>query len=121
MLQKITGKTGRSEQMKRFAKEAEAMIEKYGWHNRTVMPYGYQMPVRKIIADCKDYDRCTAYSQDVLISLANGLTDILNAWEKDYDSQKVTVRHKATKKTYSIPAELADSFLKEDFELVESL
>ena len=119
MLQKITGRS--REQMEQFVKEAEAMIEKYGWKNRTVMPYGYKMPIKKIITDCKDFDVCTLYSQDVLISLANGLADVMNAWEKDFNAPKVTMRHIATGKTYIFPAELADSFLKEDFELVESL
>lgn len=91
MLKKIEGRYYRSSQMAAFVKEAERMIEAYGWQKRTVSPYSFSMPLAKVIKDLKDYDICTDGSKEYLISLANGLTDIMNAWEKHAKEPKVEV------------------------------
>ena len=118
MLQKIAGRFGELAQMKQFVADAEEMINKYGWQDRTVMPYGFAMPIMKIVNDCKDYSRCTLDSQAILISLANGLVDIMNAWEADHNAPKVTIRQKKTGKLYTINADMVDMFQNDEFEIV---
>lgn len=96
-----------------FIKEAESMIEKYGWQEKTVRPYSFNVKVTKIIADLKDYRRCTSGSQEYLISLANGLAKILNSWEEFENKEKIEVRSKKTGKIGKI--------CKEDLEMFADL
>jgi len=96
-----------------FIRDAENMIEKYGWQEKTVMPYSFPVKVTKIINDLKDFDRCTESSQQYLISLANGLVPILNSWEKHEQAEKVEVRIKSSGKIIKIA--------REDFEMFSEL
>ena len=81
MLEKITSKYYKRTQMMKFVENAEKMVRKYGWEDRVTYPYRYPIKVTEIIADCKDYDNCTSGTQMYLVSLANGLIDIMNEWE----------------------------------------
>lgn len=92
MIEKIKSRYNRSEDMKRFIREAEQMIEKYGWEGRKTHPYSYPMTVEEILSHLKDYDICTSGSQEYLICLANGFADILNGWEHNALQPKVTIR-----------------------------
>lgn len=91
MLKKIEG-NNKAAQVEAFVKEAEAMIEKFGWQEQTVHPYSYPVKITKIIGDLKDYNICTRGSQEYLVALANGLADILNAWAERESTPKVKVR-----------------------------
>ena len=93
-----------------FVRNAENMIVKYGWQERTVMPYSSPIKVTKIIADLKDFDRCTSGSKEYLIALANGLAPIINAWEEYEQAEKITVRIKKSGKITRINADDLDMF-----------
>ena len=76
-----------------FVDEAEKMIARYGWEERTVMPWAHiNLKVVQIVKDCKDYDNCTSGSKDYLISLVNGLVPIMNSWEEYEHKPKAKVR-----------------------------
>ena len=81
-----------AEEVATFVSEADAMIEKYGWQDKTVSPYGWAEKVSKVIDTIRDYPRCTFGSKQYLINLANGLVDILAAWEKQELEPKLRVR-----------------------------
>ena len=94
-----------------FVKEAEQMIEKYGWQEKTVMPYSFPVKVTKILRDLRDYGRCTKGSQLYLISLANGLAEIMEAWEKYELAEKVTIRIIKSGKLAQFTPEVAQEFI----------
>ena len=103
MLKKITNSWNRGEQMAEFVREAEAMVAKYGWEGRTVMPWEHcALKVTKIIEDCKDYHRCTRDSRDYLVELVNGLVPIMNVWEEHEKLPKIEVRIKKSGKVIKI-------------------
>ena len=81
-----------NEEVASFASAANAMIEKYGWQDRKVWPYSYPEKVTKIVNELKDFPACTFGSKQYLITLANGLADILEAWEKQELEPKLTIR-----------------------------
>lgn len=92
MLKKIEGRYNRGAQVQAFKEELERMITEYGWQDKAVHPYSYPMPLTTILGYLKDYDRCTSGSRDYIISLANGLAGILNAWEEYEKAPKIAVR-----------------------------
>jgi len=87
MLQKVTDLKSAWE----FVKEGWRMVKKYNWYNRTVRPYNYNEKVTKLLHEIADYGHCTKGSQGYLNSLANGLGDIMNAWEKFELEDDVTI------------------------------
>ena len=103
MLNKIEGRYGRTEQVEAFVKEAERMIERYGWEKEVVHPYSFAMPITQIIGYLKDWDVMTSGSRDYCVTLANGLVPILNAWEARAEEPRKTVRIKSTGKIVDIP------------------
>ncbi len=94
-----------------FVDDAKAMIEKYGWFNRTVYPYGYAESVEKIIDDIADYDKFTFSSKQYLLCLANGLADILNAWEEHENAPKVLVRSSSNGREVFVEKWMADELI----------
>ena len=92
MLNKITGRYNHRSQVLAFITEAERMISQYGWQNKVVHPHSYAMPITEIIGYLKDYDICTEGSREYAIQLANGLADIMNAWEAHELAPNVMVR-----------------------------
>ena len=98
-----------------FVEEAESLIEKYGWHDMAVHPYSYPMKVTRIIEMLKDYQLCTTGSKVYLISLANGLVDILNAWEAHELEDKVEIRIKDSGKTAKVGVSMAQAFIDEGY------
>lgn len=92
MLNKITGNYGIGSQVASFVEEADRMIETYGWQDRTVAPYMHAEPLMKYIGWLKDYDKCTSGSKAHLVILANGLADVLNAWEDHEKAATVKCR-----------------------------
>lgn len=100
------------EQVRDFVKEAERMIETYGWQEMVTHPYpNCPVKVTKIIADLKDYDQCTRGSREYLIQLANGLSRILNKWEEYELQPKIRVRILNTGKEKELREELANDMI----------
>lgn len=110
MLNKLTNYSNYVERQK-FIKEAESMIKKYGWEEKTVHPWSYPIKVTSIIDDLKDYDLCTTGSKHQIISLVNGLADILNAWEKYELAPKKKII--ANGKVKEVECNLAEELVKE--------
>lgn len=99
-------------EMDAFVKEASAVVEKYGWGDMIVHPYpDCPITVRKILADCRDFEACTTGSQEYLVDLANGLIHILNAWEKHEMEEKVQVRVKESGERIVLRKTLADMYV----------
>ena len=97
-----------------FVKEAEGMIRKYNWEERIVHPYpNCPLKVTKIISDLKDYDRCTSGSKDYLILLANGLADIMNAWEEHELAPKIKVRSLKSGKIHEVEEWMAKMLIED--------
>lgn len=114
MLNKIEGRYNWYAQVEAFVLEAEKMVEAYGWEDEIVHPYANcPIKVTKIIADLKDFDRCTNGSQEYLIQLANGLADILNKWEEHELQPKVKVRSLKGGKIHEVTQEWADILIKD--------
>lgn len=100
-----------SGEMENFVREAEKMVERYGWADRVVHPYpNCPVKVTKIIEDCKDYSRCTSGSKEYLITLVNGLVPILNSWEEQENEPKVSVRIRKTGEVVRIAQSDLDMF-----------
>ncbi len=113
MIEKIKSRYNRSEDMKRFIREAEQMICKYGWEGRETFPYNFPVTVEKIISELKDYDICTSGSKSYLVALANGFADRLNAWESHELEPKTMVRILKTGEIKAFRNELAEMFIEE--------
>lgn len=111
MLYKLKSTDG-SKEIAAFVVEAEEMVEKYGWQDRTVTPYSWPEKVTKLISDIKDYDLCTNGSRDYLKLLANGLVDRLNAWERYENLPKVRVRSLLTGNEAELVEELAKEMIE---------
>lgn len=93
-----------------YIKAAWDMVNKYGWQDRMVYPYSFGMKVTKILEDMNDFDRCTSGSKEYLVSLFNGLVDILNAWERDELEEKIEVRIITSGKVIKINKKDLDMF-----------
>ena len=101
------------EQVEEFVKEAERMIELYGWQDMITHPYpNCPVKVTKIIADLKDYDRCTRGSKEYLVMLANGLGKIMNKWEEYEQQPKIMVRILKTGIEKELRKELAKDMIE---------
>lgn len=96
-----------------FISEAEDMIERYGWQERTVTPYSTPEKVTKIVNELRDYDGCTYGSKLYLLALANGLAEIMEAWERHELEEKITIRVKRSGKIVKVGVELAREFIEE--------
>ncbi len=96
-----------------FISEAEGMIERYGWLERTVTPYSVPEKVTKIVNELRHYDGCTHSSKLYLIALANGLAEIMEAWERHELEEKTTIRVKRSGKIVQVGVELAREFIEE--------
>jgi len=65
-----------------FVKEGWRMIKVYNWYDRTVMPYSTPVKVTSLLHEIADYSKCSSGSMDYLRSIARGLGNIMNSWEK---------------------------------------
>jgi hypothetical protein len=91
-LKEIKRRHGVGEALKEQVAQAEEMIERYGWQNMTVAPYGHAEPLMKVIGWVKDYDQYTSGSKETIILIWNGLAQVLNAWEESEKQKTVPVR-----------------------------
>ena len=103
-----------AEEVNAFVKEAESMVEKYGWQDRTVSPWGYAEKVTKTISTIKDFPQCTFSSKQMIITLANGLARVMNAWEQQ-ELHGIVLKSVKTGKVVKVDPELADIYLDNGF------
>jgi len=94
----------------KFVKDGWAMVKKYGWYNRTVRPYSWDVKVTKILHEVADYGKCTKCSQSYLNSLANGLVEIMNAWE-EYELEDEVMVELTTGEVKTVKRSVADLFI----------
>ena len=114
MLNKIEGRYNMRKKAKAFVLEATEMVERYGWQDMVVHPYSNcPMKVAEIIDRLNDYDLCTEGSKEYLIQLANGLVDILNAWEEYELQPKVKVRSLKGGKIHEVTPDFAEILIKD--------
>lgn len=71
--------------------ELEAVIEKYGWQNRTLHIYSFSEKLVDLVERWKDFSQCTFSSKQILISEINGAVEILTEWVKTAEEPKVKV------------------------------
>ena len=95
-----------------MANEAIATCEKYGFMDKTVMPYGFRQTVREFTRNWKDFRRFTEMSKSVMCNELRGFLPILEAWVKTENEPKVMVylHSKGITKVYpqSIAIEIID-------------
>jgi hypothetical protein len=104
-----------AQEVEALADEMDRMVQKYGWQDRTVMPWaGVQMTVAEITRNMRDYSECTRDSKIYLIDLANGLVPIMNAWEKQ-ELTGIKLRSLKTGKVVKVDPEMADLYLDNGF------
>ena len=108
MLKEIKGRYNRMEQVMEFVKEADRMIEKYGWYDKVVYPYSYPEKVVKIIDDLREYSSYTYSSKSLLVDMANGLVKIMNAWEEQENEPKVSIKMIRGGKVIILPKSFAE-------------
>lgn len=105
-----------AEDVEALADEMDQMVERYGWQDRTVMPWpSIKMTVAEITRNMRDYRRCTRDSKFYLIDLANGLVDVMNAWEAHELEPKMQIRNKKNGKICTISADIARDLIKEGY------
>ena len=97
--------------MREFVKEARRMVERYGWQDGTVTPYGFAVKVVEMLDRMADYDAYEKTSRSILRQEANGLVRILNKWEEYEKSPKVWVRVLRTGKVVQVPQTDVDLFV----------
>ncbi len=97
-----------------LADEMDQMVQRYGWQDRTVMPWsGVKMSVAEITRNMRDFSRCSKGSKLYLIDLANGLVDIMNAWEEHELEPKMEVRNVRTGKVLKVGVEMGRMLIVE--------
>ena len=101
----------------RWSDEAAAMVEKYNWYDREVMPWSWLEKVTDIIAQVASGVGSTNGSKQMLWSLANGLTDIMNHWENT-ELNGVTIQNLKTGKTFKVDKDMADIFFESEYHVI---
>lgn len=103
-----------ADQVEALADEMDQMVKRYGWQDRTTMPWpGVKMTVAEITKNMREYRNCTKGSKLYLIDLANGLVDIMNAWEQQELEPKLTIRLLNSGKVRQVGMELANELIAE--------
>lgn len=72
--------------------EVRELVNRYGFTDRTIHPYGFAIKMDDFLAGFEDYRRCTHSSKQISIAEMNGFIEILNVWIKDAEAPKVAVR-----------------------------
>ena len=101
----------------RWSNEAAVMVEKYSWYDREVMPWSWLEKVTDIIAQVASGVGSTIGSKQMLWSLANGLTDIMNHWE-DTELNGVIIQNLKTGKTFKVDKDAADIFFESEYHVI---
>ena len=82
------------EEFKTKAKEVIDTCNKYGFMDKTIMPYSFKMTVGELVRNWKDYDHCTWSSKELMQDELIGFLPILENWVNLENEPKVTVRLK---------------------------
>lgn len=115
-MEKLTSRYTTAQAVLTLADEMDSMVKKYGWQDRTVCPWpGAKMTVADITRSMRGYSQCTAGSKLYLIDLANGLVDIMTAWEAHELEPKLTIRSKKNGTVRTINAEIARELINEGY------
>lgn len=96
--------------------EVREIVNRYGWMDRSVHPYGFAIKMEDFLAGFDDYRRCTHYSKQISLKEMNGFIEILNAWIKEAEAPKVTVRLLKGKHQGEIK-EIPESYLEDYIDL----
>ena len=119
MLQELVWETYRKAspaEVQAFYDEAKRMVETYGWQNRTVMPWtGCELSIKTILADVYALynEPMTEGSKVEIVALANGLAEIMNAWEEHEHEPKLLVRSVKNGKVHALSREFALELVKD--------
>ena len=70
-----------AKEVEAFVAEAKAIIEKHGWEDKKVYPWGRAMNIMDALDYVKDFDHCTFSSKIYDIELLNGLIPLIEKWE----------------------------------------
>ena len=81
-----------SDQIEAWVAEAKRMVDEYHWEKEVIHPWGRAVAVVQVIKWMSEYYDCDEYSQGDLLLLANGVTRILNRWEKEEKEPKIRIR-----------------------------
>lgn len=81
-----------AEEVKAKVEEIREQVEKYGWGDRMIHPYGFGVRIDEFLGWFEDYDRCTASSKHLHLSEINGFLPIINTWIEEAEAPKVKVR-----------------------------
>ena len=81
-----------AEEMKKAVAELRGYVQQYGWEDKMVYPYGFGINIVEFLDGFADYERCTPASKSIKIQEINGLIEIINAWVKLEQEEKVTIR-----------------------------
>lgn len=94
--------------------EIRALIDKYGWLNRNVHPYGYPINIQTFMVNFRHYREYTPSSKHIMLAEINGLIKIINEWIKQEEAPKVTIRFLTGKhkgETKEIPEEWVEDYI----------
>ena len=99
------------EEFKAKAAEVIETCNKYGFMERTVMPYSFVMTVGELVKNWKDYDRCTRSSKSIMESELKGFLPILEHWVKLANEPKVKIQY-PNGKIKEVPRSVADDLIE---------
>lgn len=105
---------GRRERFMELKARAEEITERHDWYDRTTFPYSYPVKVGEILKECEDYDDCTSGSQAYLYTYIKGLVEILEKWEKDYNSRRAV---RVNGKVKNLTPEFIEMLIEEGIEV----
>ena len=104
------------EEMAEKVAEVRGYVNKYGWLNRSVHPYGFAIGMDKFLAGFEDYEHYTHSSKQIMIAEMNGFIKIANVWIKQEEEPKVAVRLLTGKHKGEIE-EIPESFVEDYVEI----
>lgn len=116
MLEKLnTGKFQKdlatAEEVKGFVQKANEMVIKYHWQKRTVCPWGRPEKITRMLDYISDFPQSTFSTKQLLISLANGLADVLNNWERVELKSGLAIKFLSNGEVVSVPREYAELYI----------
>ena len=116
MLEKLnTGKFQKdlatAEEVKGFVQKANEMVVKYHWQKRTVSPWGRPEKIPRMLDYISDFPQSTFSTKQLLISLANGLADVLNNWERVELKSGLAIKFLSNGEVVSVPREYAELYI----------
>ena len=76
-------KESASEDVKRLLESEEALINKYGWHDRKFKSSGVYVDVSKVLEEMREFGNWGSYQKGIAVKLGNQLAVALNEWEKE--------------------------------------